>query len=546
MGNKLIILTLFVLVFSGVILAEEVSLFDRYQEFSEKKDFSGFLRFLETEEAHGLNCEKAYLKALALFEQLKFWQDRKQWEEFFERKIQIRDEIIQLCSFTEGDPFLCRLRGKFLLWRLFDFLKEKKITDAEIELVALAQKVNSAQKEEVDFLKSIIFYFSNLEDKKMRKQFSDIYVGVLKDSRNPELLLAEVRVFIEKDDLEGAFALAKAYLGLSGKDQEYFLRSFLGEFGCFGLAGGCDPYFGEYFFSKYHTSYGRLNADLLYLRGYNLEKGFEYQKAKTIYKKFLTEFPQDPLIPEVRFRLGFLLFYQFRNMRLASLVFKHPGFAGDSYFQDLVTQHCALIEKNGILSEPEHNTKVFFDTLFSKEGDFSGKVSLVSIPSRAFAGTPLSIKALVAASGTGCLVPNALFLWSGDFGDVRVVTNTNVLDTSFRQSGFKIARVAEVVSSQVEGIDATLITLYQANISVADEVFSVKKPVTFNLAIAPALPQSVLTYSWVISGPENFSSDQPNVDHVFSSPGIYQGTVTVSLLSRKFVVKSFSFKINAS
>jgi hypothetical protein len=340
--------------------------------------------------------------------------------------------------------------------------------------------------------------------------------------------------------MDNFVALSKAYLSLIDDEnmrKRYILR-LVEKAVCDGFQDTCAPYFAEELFDSLERDFQvSLGEGLLYLRGYNLERAFEYEKAIIAYNRLLSDFAASDLFDEVVLRIGLMYMYNLKDFDSARMYFRKlkEGTFGVEKYLDILNDQYDL-ETLG------YNQRVFLDVLLNPDAVNAGVLQLESSVWRTFVGNKLSIESTSFVPNTGCLEPEGLFLWSGDLGDVKITTSTPSFSTSFKEEGFKVFHLVEKLTEGAVGADSAVIAVYAVDLSSIEDNGKRKD---FEAVIRPPLPESLTTFSWKISKDAKpvIEESGDSFFQVFRDPGIYDAELSLFFLGRKVHTQSSSFII---
>ena len=266
----------------------------------------------------------------------------------------------------------------------------------------------------------------------------------------------------------------------------------------------------------------------------------EFQKALDAYGHFIETYADSELIDEVYFRVGFISLFKMKDFTRAQGNFNK--------IKDKTPQVEKLILIAGKLADKEdvaYNEKRFLQALFGEVSlPRNSALQIESAPSRTFIDEKIAVRSISLSPDTGCLVPEGVFLWSGDLGAMKITTNTPEFSTSFKQHGLQAINLVEEISGGILGYDATLITAHEVHIEV-DSSAQQDSGVGFKARVTPPLPESLLKYSWKITRANEvvFESGKKEFSYHFFKPGEYNAECTLSFLEEKIYSDSATFTI---
>ncbi len=532
------------LVYSQTSLAvAKDNILKQYREFEQKGDFDGFLKTLNKIPDLPL-FKKNYFSALSLYGKLNLWQERKNWPKFFGHRSEYKRKIEKLLSGSGLWPLPYSLKAKFLQWELLYLLKDKDKDSARKDFLKAVKGIKTADLQTAKILKDMIAALSKIEDRSARLVLSKKYVDLLSKTNDFDFIVRQAGNFAQNGDFDSAYVLYKRALSLALnlQQKQAVLDKAVSSFGCFGFGGYCEPYYADEFL-KLYSDIGiiPISRDVLYLRGYNWEQGYEYKKAAGFYEEFLSKYPQSKLKDEVVFRLGYIYMYHLLDFDKAREYFSRLEKSRYPQLRMSASSQISYVSYRDF-SNLGYNQKTYLENLFAKNNTLLGKLN-IKAQTRNFAGRPVVMKVSLAGLGTGCLMPDVLYLWSGDLGDINISTNSPQIKSSFSSPGLKIVQVLGLIASKPEGMDSLLINIHKAVVTAAGKEFPAQAEVLFDIDIYPPLPESMLSFSWQIEGPEKINYRGKTFVYYFDQPGKYSGRLSVNFLQKKILEKTFSFRI---
>lgn len=484
-------------------------------------------------------------QAESLFLELKNWQDNKEWEQFFAHKESHWQEIENILKNIDNPPYL-KLRATYLLYQVKDFLGHKDRNTVLGNFLEEVKNISEASPQVLSVLKSSIADLELKSKKNEKRKLSSLYVKLLQKSASIDLLKEEAESFYKNKDMDNFTKLSNAYLDLleDGPRRRQEIVRLFKKSCCGGFKETCQPYFAEELLEKLDQEpesekvYDNLGKeDIMYLQGFNLESAYEYTQATQVYEQFLKEFADSKFSSEVAFRLGYIYMYKLKDFDKAKLYFLKAG------KPTLVEKHLKILNKDFNLNELSYNEKLFFDSLFGQiQVSPSAQLQIDTLPSRSLVNEKTTIKSISFSPDTGCLVPQGLFLWSGDLGAVKITTNTPEFSTSFSQEGPKIIHLVEQIPGGVLGFDSTLIMNHRVEINLDQQKGS---KFSFDADIVPGLPLSFLTFLWRIDKDSEVivKSDKKNFLHQFKEPGKYSMDFSLFFLGNEVYNRRLLFTV---
>ncbi|MBN2831115.1 MAG: tetratricopeptide repeat protein [Candidatus Omnitrophica bacterium] len=251
-----------------------------------------------------------------------------------------------------------------------------------------------------------------------------------------------------------------------------------------------DMFYAENIFKKMEELWGMdaFDEELIYLRGFNLEKNKEYLKAKEIYSFLLKKYPKSLYFDEVTFKLGIISTYALRDPKSGREYFnkladKKPvtsyslsslyqlgllkQWEGDfssakgyynklidgsqGNFEDIVEPAKERLKESEESASLEHNLKTFMDVALKKEffGLNMSKIDLNSNFYRPAKDAGVEISASVYLSSSGCFNVEIQYLWSGDLGGAKPNIREPGFKASYKNEGTKVIGLVLVSPSGI-------------------------------------------------------------------------------------------------
>ena len=484
-----------------------------YQPFSELKNlyfkenkYSDFVVLLESlkTKKDTLSPFINYYIALSRYQQLKYLEETQNWDEYFAKGNDYRDQITEnaaktVASVAASEPL--RLYARLILWQ---FHRDQQ--DAFHE-PALADLMNSAleyAKDATDMLaiKDVAGQLEAYGEKAKSRQLYKIYVDKLIASNIKDEELSSVASgFYKQGNLELSEAIYDVYMGrISAYPKKKSIQILIEIAKTFAYKdeGLKDAFYTEKVFKKIEDlgKEEAFNEELIYLRAFNLEKAKEYDQAKNIYINLVQRFPGSAYADEADFKTAIISTYILRDIKIGRSYFE-----GLSQKETLSPQAIASLYQLGLLSQWEENfasAKEYYHKLIerAKEGfietvtqakerikeieenkpiDYNLKMFLdlslkeentiydmTKLDLKASLYTPkrgqdLAITAYPSMPQTGCLQIEVQYLWSADLGKITPSLDLASFNTSFTDPGTKIINLVVVLPSGVLDRDIALI-----------------------------------------------------------------------------------------
>ncbi|MFH1457956.1 MAG: hypothetical protein ABIG31_02170 [Candidatus Omnitrophota bacterium] len=427
-----------------------------------------------------------YYIALARYHHLKYLEEKQLWDEYFSQGNTYRDELTQGSLKAIEATFAhepVHIYARLVLWQFHkdqqDAFEEGALSDLMVAAVDY-----SATASDFKALKDVADKFFSYKELGKSKQLYKIYAQKLITSDMGDAALENAASgFYKEGNLELAENIYDAYIdrAFKTKPQEELVsvltdiaRAFV-----YKDEGQSDPLYAEKIFKRLEEKAGKeiFGQELMYLRGFNLEKAKEYPEAKGAYDAMVLRFPQSPRHDEVIFKAGLISVYVLRDKNKARGYFEKlaerekdftPQAASALYQLGLLSQweldtaaardyynkllevaagnfsDTAALAKERLKeieeSRPlEYNLKTFLDLSLEKENavyDMS-KIDLRSRPYQVKKKQNVSIVSTAYTAPTGCMQVELQYLWSGHLGKEKPSASQATFDTSYSSSGTK-------------------------------------------------------------------------------------------------------------
>lgn len=448
-----------------------------------------------------------YFSALSRYYQLKHWEETQNWDDYFASGNALRQEIVDYAQKAMSVSAVSEptfIYSRLLLWR-FHNDQQDALCDSALTDLLQAIDTYSETAGDIKVIKEVADQLFIAGQKGKSKQLYRLYVEkLLKSTTGNEQLWDIADSFYGEGNLDLAQEVFDAYISkLESAGSKEKLTAALVEIAqrfSFKDRQPFDFTYAEKVFAKTEEiAPEALTEDLLYLRGYNLEKGKDFLAAAQIYEKLLSRFPNTRFQDELKFKLGIIFTYVGRNRQKGEAFFKELAekqetpltaqlissiyqlgilsqWQGDSdsarkYYQtlleragenfsdttDLAKKRLKEIEESRPI---EYNLKTFLDVTFNEEylPLNGGSIDLKITPYQASQKQEVGIGAQVFTGETGCMPVELQYLWSGHLGTFSPSTEENNFNTSFIFSGTKeinlvVVSPSGVVDSIIDIID---------------------------------------------------------------------------------------------
>jgi len=478
---------------------------DLYVPFGELKDiyfkdnkYPEFAEFLKSLAVKKKTIEPFtdYYIALTRYTQLKYLEEKQNWDEYFNQGNAYREEITAAAqkaidATTAKDAL--RIYARLLLWQ---FHKDQQDVFAEQALSDLMGSVSEYSKEAGDALpiKNTADKLLSYGEKGKSRELYKIYVGkIVASDIKDEQLKSTAADFYKQGNLELSEIIYDAYLervakSLS-KEQLAAVLVDIAKLFAYKNEGPNDMLYAEKIFDKLEGLAGKeyFNQELIYLRAFNLEKAKEYQKAKDIYADFVGRFPSDIRAEQAIYKMGIICAYVLRDLKcgrdnfekLAQKETTSPYVISSLYqlgllgqwedgFEKAKNYYGKLIERaKEDYSETvttarerikeieearplEYNIKTFMD-ISLKESGLVNDMAKSNLNASAYIldkGREVVITSGAYVPESGCMQVELQYLWSGDTGKTKLPLGQSSslpsFVTSYKDYGTKVINLIVV------------------------------------------------------------------------------------------------------
>jgi TolA-binding protein len=524
MLKKIVVSSIFVLTFSfGICFASNVKLLesrlkacpaDLFNITEELKDayfregdFTDFLNILKENRSCVKPAQYDYYNALAKYSELKKLEAEQNWQTYFEIKDSYEAEINKslkdsLDYYAKNNVDQFCLGSRYLSW----FIEKENSGSGEGKLLDdLMQDIKNYNGTDIKVIKNIADRFNKEGLKSQAENLYALYAKkLLATEKDPEILKTEADSAFNSLNINLATALYDARLELlsNGPASKEYCQELVGlikKFADNGFTVAKDAFYAEKLFKKLEQKCLELfDADLTYLRAYNLERLKEYKDAAVVYQKFISNYPLDRRAGEARFHTGIISLYVLKEIDTA---FEHLNVLsrGDdvyapsaNYYAGLYYQWNKNIElaksyyekaknlletenlpKNDLLlrlvgerlseisdeSPMEENLKSFLDATFSPE-QVPNNVEIVPATAKNYVGQTVKISVNYFSSSIGCFQPEVKFFWSQETGNSTINNDTTSFDSSFAFAGSKVLFLTYSSAGSLSGKQIEIIDIY--------------------------------------------------------------------------------------
>jgi len=427
--------------------------------FKQKKfnDLYDFLDLQSKKSTYRNNSIILYHKALTRFVQMRYLEENKLWEEYFEKKdLYIEQLKIALERIDKLDKDAIALKSKLMEWQLFKEDKEQSALLLD-ELFAVAKDFSQESEEKLEVIRQVAEdLFADKENNYGKKLYS-IYVSKITDA---DISLERVKKlaeeFFDKAQFNLSVSLYDIYIEkiLQNKSEDSIIPSIsemkkiAQKFAHPGWLEAPDGFFAESVYERMEKIMSRAVFDMKsqLSRAYNLERLKEYDLCVREYYNLLTRFPKYDEPDKVYFRLGVIYAYLLKDVPKAKTnLLKvmndfsesvdylnscyHLGLLAHwskdfeqakKYYQIILAKAKKDSSENEITSlakerlkeieekkDIEYNLRLFLTaTLSEREQNYPMKLELFSRPAKNLIDKPMDFVVSSFTTDTGCLQPN--------------------------------------------------------------------------------------------------------------------------------------------
>ena len=452
------------------------------ESYFRENRYSEFVDYLKgTRKANP--AQVSYYIALSRYEGLRYLEETQNWEEYFNRGNEYRQEFIKealnaIKLSSTNEPLF--LYAKCLLWQFHKDMQDEQVEAALKDLLFAVEQYSGSSSKDL----SRPFYDEASDWGKKGRDLSAIkyvadklssYAERLNSQRVYNLYLERLIASLQEDKEFQLVSLAKQ---LVYRDNEI-----------------TNLFFAEEVFKKID----QLNPDFIldeqtqYLRAYNLEKIKQYKDAYLQYQTLVQSYPQTSYYAEALFKMGVISAYVLKDISGACDYFtkltkgsflKSPQVFASFYQLGLISQYQGDISKakeyyNALLdkkeavafcadlismakarlqeieaSQPlEFNLKTFMDAAL-KENEGVVTLTPVDIKAQYFKLTvnqDVEVSASAFPLESGCMPVNLEYLWSGELGSAEPGNDQCSFTTHYAYPGTKLIGLAVISPSGILG-----------------------------------------------------------------------------------------------
>ena len=441
--------------------------------------------------------EESYRSALNRYQQLKYLEEAKNWDEYFSKGNDYRNEIVDKAGKVSSTAALddpLRVYSRLLL---YSFHKDQQDTFTEEALSNLMSSALDYAKLNKDMtpIKETADKLLSYDEKSKAKELYKVYAKELVKTDVKDEVLREIADgFYKSGNLDLAENIYDIYIEKISKKipKDKFILELKNIALAFAYkdAGSRDMPYAESIFKRIENEGGveAFDEELIYLRGFNLEKNKEYRQAKDVYLLLLQKYPGSKYADELTYKTGIIFTYILRDIKtgreyfdkladkesiipysLASLyqlgVLKQ--WEGDlspakGYYKKLIeksegkiTDTLEMAQERLKESEEgvamEHNLRTFMDVSL-KESSANFDMSKIDLRSNIYypkSGEETDVKSSVYLASSGCFNVELQYLWSGSLGDARPNTKQSEFKATYKNPGTKMVGLVLVSPSGI-------------------------------------------------------------------------------------------------
>ncbi len=448
----------------------------------------------------------SYYIALARYEQLKFLEENNSWDEYFAKGNDYRDDIVNesdncIKGADKNSPEY--IYAQLLLYK---FHKDQQDSFADDSLEVLLGAAGEYSKSAKDILpiKEAADTLLSYQETSAAKKLYNLYTQALISSSGNEADLKDAAMkFYKEGNLDLSESIFTSYIGKIKESfpKDKFIEELKEIARLFSYKDGSlnDIAYAENIFKSLEEAGGLdvFNEELIYMRGFNLEKNKDFKEAKEIYNKLLAKYPNSKYYDKLVYKVGLISTYALRDAAsgrenfgiLADKKTAGPYSFLSLYQLGLLKQwsnelasakgyYSKLIEKandqnadivllaKSRLQEIEdgagimdNSLKTFIDAALKQEyiNLNRSKVDVKSDMYNPQKEKNININSSVYLSSSGCFHVELSYLWSGELGLASPNQKEMGFNTSYKDSGTKMVGLVLVSPSGVEDYNFDLV-----------------------------------------------------------------------------------------
>lgn len=427
-----------------------------------------------------------YYVAFSRYAQLKYLEETKGWDEYFAKGNEYREDIVNYTQKAIKAVPSKDMTAVYTKLLVYQFHKDQQDAFVEAALTDLIGSVSDYAQSGADMavLKEVADKLLAYDEKVKANEVYKMYAAKLAAGQIHDKELKEIAAnFYKEGNLELAENIYDIYIqrvsaAFSGPELVRELTGIAMDF-VYKDSGSSDPAYAEKLFKKIEEIGGKeaFDEQLLYLRGFNLEKYRDFARAKDVYLELMDRFPQNAHKDELTYKIGLIYTYVLRDIS-----------SGRTYFTKLIQKNSLLsydlaaLYQLGLLSQWEGSNaeaKSYYDRLLQKIGDTDperlalaqeraaeisqgkpleynlrmgldtalkseyanldmSKLELKSSLYQPVRGQEATVQSSVLLGPSGCLQVELQYLWSGDTGSEKPAAAKSAFKTSYASAGTKL------------------------------------------------------------------------------------------------------------
>jgi TolA-binding protein len=475
--------------------------FEAAKEFYFKENkYNDFIEFLNSisQKQRSLASFVNYYTGLSRYHQLKFLEEKQNWDEYFSQGNNYRDQLsssLKQSIKSTAPQDKINLYSRLILWQFHEDQQDAFAQTALSDLMSEAQEYAKSASE-LNPLKEVadklLSYGKQVNSKELYKIYIDkIASADIKD----EELKSMAEQFLKEGKFELAQTIYDVYIEriLKVLPREKFLPVLIDIAKLFAYKdeGVKDVFYAQKLFKKIEELGGKeaFDEELTYLAGFNAEKAKEFNQAKDYYIVLLNRFPQTKYADEAAYKTGVIFTYLLGDLRKGKEYFKElaqketvsPEVISSLYQLGLLSQWQGALDKakeyydklienfsaaspNESLAQTKerlkeleeskplaHNLKIFLDISLEEEyANFNmSKVDLKSALYRPPKDNEVNINSTAYPPQSGCMQVVVEYLWSGDLGKTEPPSQDSSFTTSYSATGTKVINLVVTTPSGI-------------------------------------------------------------------------------------------------
>lgn len=474
------------------------------------QELHAFLKTLGTNKVFANTPLLNYAQAISYFQELRYLEEHKMWEEFFDNREPYTAQILSRIEKIENlqplvNPLL--LKSKIMEWELVKDNPQQSYIVLE-ELYALSKEY-AAAAQNGQVVKDIAEELNRQKETTYSRKLYALYIDALaKNDSAIEELKHTALDFLKEKRIDLAVSLYDTYLDKLTKSTHepgYVIQEMLASAELFAHTGwkeGLDPFYAENIYKRIESKFSRQAFDAMsqYGRAYNLERTRDYEASVEQYKILISDFPEFSPQAPVYFRMGIINVYALNRIEEAQKLFlavveKFPS--SPEYFNslyqlgllaqwqnepqkakeyyatliakaqeielkgDAITSAQQRIEEIDSGSAMEYASKLFLDATLQEKQDAHLQLVLLADKTKAHCGDNVKFSVQSFTTNTGCLQESYSYVWSGQLGTNNAPSNSSEIETGFPEAGTNNIQVVLVDPAGIAGAAFEIVDVLQ-------------------------------------------------------------------------------------